>query len=227
MSEKTASDLQQNGQTPSEESPQAPAGQKPPSEAQAKAPEGQKPQGVKDPMALLAQGLKKLDTFRLFSEEEIQSMFLPTCTVKSFKAGERIVREGEKSQVYFMVSGHVKSVKHGVMVSQMHRRGDVFGEEAVIDDAVTPETIIAVKDTTCLIMASKFPEVIANDALIKFYGIIYRVFAEKLVGQLQDAHTTILKLKEDYAHLQAKCEAATAEQPGKHPDTNKMDHQTD
>ena len=39
----------------------------------------------REQLALLAKGLKTIDTFRIFSEEEIRTHLLPTCTVKSFK----------------------------------------------------------------------------------------------------------------------------------------------
>ena len=49
-------------------------------------------------LAQLAKGLKTIDTFKLFTEEEIRTNLLPVCTVKSFRPGETIVKEGQKGR---------------------------------------------------------------------------------------------------------------------------------
>lgn len=86
-------------------------------------------------------------------------------------------------------------------VFQVQRRGGIFREEAAIDGAPAPSTIIAVKDTTCLVMASGFFESLKGDVQEKLYRLLYRAFCEKLVERLQESNVLILKLKEENFRL--------------------------
>ncbi len=62
-------------------------------------------------------------------------------------------------------------------------------------------TIIAVKDTICLAMASCFFESLKGDGQEKLHRLLYRAFCEKLVERLQESNVLILKLKEENFRL--------------------------
>ncbi|MEW5774618.1 MAG: cyclic nucleotide-binding domain-containing protein [Thermodesulfobacteriota bacterium] len=169
---------------------------------------------VEKQLDLLTKRLKSIDTFRLFSEAEIKAHLLPACIVKQFKAGDAIIKEGAiGSHAFFIISGHVKAVKRGVSLFQMQRRGDVFGEEAVIDGSPAPAAVIAVKDTTCLALAARLVGSLKDDSLGKFHSILYRVFAEKLAERLRESDVIIAKLKEEILRLRKAGGAAAAPGP--------------
>jgi CRP/FNR family transcriptional regulator, cyclic AMP receptor protein len=82
-----------------------------------------------------------------------------SCTERSYAAGEVIVRQGSPGVGLFIITrGKVKIVKQLEAGNQLeiatHGPGEVIGELAVLDGAPRTANVIAVEDTSCLVLAS-------------------------------------------------------------------------
>jgi CRP/FNR family cyclic AMP-dependent transcriptional regulator len=62
-----------------------------------------------------------------------------------------IIEEGKHERwVYFLVSGRVRVVKHGMEINILDQAGDVFGEMAILDGTARSASIYAIDETVCL-----------------------------------------------------------------------------
>ncbi len=153
----------------------------------------------------LIKHLKRIDTFRHFSDDDLAHQFLPVSKVLTFQAGDVVLKEGDLDNwVYFLISGQLKVVKRGVVLSQFSRQGDVFGEVSAVDGTPRSATIMAVKQSTCLTL--DLGKVEKFDAAVRdaFTSILYRVFATKLAERLRESGNKIVQLEEALARLRPK-----------------------
>lgn len=96
------------------------------------------------------------------------------CTVRAFKHGEEIIREGDLgSQMYVLGLGRVgiqKRTRAGdtyTVVTLKAEQNVFFGELALIDDERRSATVTAIEDSECLVVAKEdftvlgdeFPEI--------------------------------------------------------------------
>jgi CRP-like cAMP-binding protein len=102
-----------------------------------------------------------LRTVPLFADISAQHLkgIAKSCSERVFKKGDVIVKQGNPGiGLFIIVAGKVKVVKtldHGrEMEIATHGHGEVIGEMAVLDGAPRTANVIAVEDTTCLVLAS-------------------------------------------------------------------------
>ena len=153
----------------------------------------------------LIKHLKRIDTFRPFSDEVLANQFLPMSKVLTFQAGDVVLKEGDLDNwVYFLINGQLKVVKRGVVLSQFNRQGDVFGEVSAIDGTPRSATVMALKQSTCLAIDLGKVDKLDKEAREAFTSILYRVFATKLAERLREAGAKIVKLEESLARLKPK-----------------------
>ena len=151
---------------------------------------------------LLIKRLNQIPHLSVFSDEELREQFLPMSKVRVFKPGDIISKEGIVDPwIYFIISGHVKIMKHGKTISILKRCGEVFGEMSVIEESETSCTVIALTDTTCLAMDSSLLEKLDEKTRDGFLVILYRVFAEILTERLRLANSELMKLREENERL--------------------------
>lgn len=183
------------GETPAKEAPPKEASAEEPAAGEA-AP--QKPSTID----LLIKRLNQIPHLSVFSDEELREQFLPMSKVRVFKPGDIISKEGIVDPwIYFIISGHVKIMKHGKTISVLKRCGEVFGEMSVIEDSEASCTVIALTDATCLAMDSSLLEKLDEKTRDSFLVILYRVFAEILTERLRFANSEIMKLREENEQL--------------------------
>ncbi|NOX25926.1 MAG: cyclic nucleotide-binding domain-containing protein [Deltaproteobacteria bacterium] len=139
--------------------------------------------------------LKRIERFKLFSEENLQS-FLKVGKLKSYEAGETIVRRGAKENwVYFLISGQVKVVKGENTFAILQRSGDLFGEMAVIDQEPRSASVWALTKTMLLgLDCSNLDQVNENSGAV-FHYTIFRLFAESLAERLRITNDEVIKLQ--------------------------------
>ena len=81
---------------------------------------------------------------------------------KTYAAGSAIVREGEPGDAaYILVAGRCeirKELPAGAEVLQTIGPGDVFGEMAILSEGPRTATVVAVEDTTVLVVTSSVLE---------------------------------------------------------------------
>lgn len=167
--------------------------------------EGRTEEEVQNRYQGLITHLRRIDTFRHFSDHDLANQFLPASKVLTFQAGEIVLKEGElDSWVYFLISGQMKVVKRGVILNQFGRQGDVFGEISAIDGTPRSATVMSVKKSTCLAFDLGRVDNLDPAARDAFLSILYRVFAIKLAERLREAGAKIVQLEEALARLRPK-----------------------
>lgn len=80
----------------------------------------------------LTEKLRKMSTLKDFQVEHLKGM-LRLSKIRKYDPEELIIEEGTNdSWVYFLVSGKVRVVKHGVEINILDQAGEVFGEMGII-----------------------------------------------------------------------------------------------
>jgi CRP/FNR family transcriptional regulator len=96
--------------------------------------------------------LERISFFSCYSDEEL-SKVEQIIIYKSFKKNAVILLEDEtKNFMYIVFSGKVKVMQTGLegkeQIVALHRKGDFFGEMALLDGKTQPATVMAMEDTT-------------------------------------------------------------------------------
>jgi len=95
--------------------------------------------------------LKRTPIFAQVSEETLEAMLKSTIQ-KTVKAGEKIVEQGKEGiGFYLILEGKAEAVKQTLKLGELGV-GDFFGELACIDGEPRTADVVAVTDTTCLVI---------------------------------------------------------------------------
>lgn len=152
----------------------------------------------------IAEKLSKIPTLSNFQIEHLRGM-LKLSKVRKYEPGELIIEEGDyDSWVYFLVSGKVRVVKHGVEINILDQTGDVFGEMGIIDGAARSASIYAVEETACLATDASYIDRLSENDSIAFTCILYHLFAELLSNRLRSIDEELVKAKEEISRLKSK-----------------------
>ena len=139
--------------------------------------------------------IKKIPVFGPFNEEELHAL-LKMSKLRVYQPGETIIRESEiDSWIYFLIYGKVSITKEGKEISQIKRRGDIFGEMRFIDSAPRSASAHASADTVCLAIDAEHIETLAGGHKITFGYILYRIFSEILAERLRIMNTEMIRIK--------------------------------
>ena len=157
--------------------------------------------------------IQKLMDIDVFQDFEVASLgeLLKISKVREYKNGEQIIKEGERDPfVYFLYSGRVRIIKHGEILAELRRCGDVFGDMGMIGGFERSASAFAIEETVCLATdASKIEEISGRDRLA-FRYILYRKFAEIVTERLKSTTDELMKVKEELAKLKDREEMAVA-----------------
>jgi CRP-like cAMP-binding protein len=139
--------------------------------------------------------IKKIPVFGPFTEEELNTL-LKMSKLRVYKPGETIIKESEiDSWIYFLIYGKVRISKESKEITQIKRRGDIFGEMRFIDSAPRSASATAVADTVCLAIDADHIENLTGNDQIAFGYVLYRIFSEILVERLRVMNKELIKVK--------------------------------
>lgn len=95
--------------------------------------------------------LRRTPIFAQVSEETLEAMLKSTIQ-KTIEAGAKIVEQGKEGiGFYLILEGKAEVVKETVNLGELEA-GDFFGELACIDGEPRTADVVAVTDTTCLVI---------------------------------------------------------------------------
>jgi CRP-like cAMP-binding protein len=129
--------------------------------------------------------LKQVGIFSGLDKRSLRSL-ANICYERSYKKGEPLVVQGDSGiGLYIIVSGKVKVVKHTdkgeELALAVHEPGEFFGEMTVLDQAPRSASVIAVEETTCLLLASwqfKAKMEVNPEIALKILPVIVQRFRE-------------------------------------------------
>ena len=152
----------------------------------------------------LIEKLRKMSTLKDFQVEHLKGM-LRSSKIKKYDPSELIIEEGANdSWVYFLVSGKVRVVKHGVEINILDQTGEVFGEMGMLDSTTRSASIYAMSETVCLATDSSYLDRLSDNDRIAFTCILYHVFAELLSNRLRAMNEELVKVKEENLSLKSQ-----------------------
>lgn len=152
----------------------------------------------------LIEKLRKMSTLKDFQVEHLKGM-LRSSKIKKYDPSELIIEEGANdSWVYFLVSGKVRVVKHGVEINILDQTGEVFGEMGMLDSTTRSASIYAMSETVCLATDSSYLDRLSDNDRIAFTCILYHVFAELLSNRLRAMNEELVKTKQENLRLKSQ-----------------------
>jgi len=149
----------------------------------------------------LVEKLGRMPTLSDFQTEQLRVM-LKLSKIRKYEPGELIIEEGKYDNwVYFLVSGKVRVVKHGMEINILNQTGDIFGEMAILDSTARSASIYAIDETVCLATDSSYMDRLSETDKIAFTCVLYHVFAELLSNRLRAMDEELVKAKEENLRL--------------------------
>ncbi len=130
--------------------------------------------------------IRKIPFLTCLSENEIAE-FKGLIVEKQVKKNQPLLHEEDTSNyLYFIFSGKVKVIQLNATGKErmlaIHKRGDFFGEMAILDGGTAPATVIALEDTwIALISREAFHRYLLNN------NKVLREIVAMLCGRLREA----------------------------------------
>jgi CRP-like cAMP-binding protein len=108
------------------------------------------------------------------------------CTERTFKPGDLLMKQGENGiGLFIILSGRVRIEKSDASGTQVelaeNGAGEIMGEMAVFDGSPRSASVIAIQETTCLVLASwEFNSFLKAhpEAALELLPIVVRRFRE-------------------------------------------------
>jgi len=123
--------------------------------------------------------LKQTPIFAKTSETSLKTM-LKSAIEKTVKAGDKLVAQGERGTGFYLIIDGQADVMAGGEKLASFKGGDFFGELAVIDGAPRTADVVAVEDTTCIVVSQW-----AMRSIISSHSEIALSILEELVERLR------------------------------------------
>ena len=126
---------------------------------------------VKENASYLVEQFRKVKVLSVLSDTELRTI-VSQMRGFEFKAGTRIVNQGELANLFFIVqTGSVEaSVKIFFWEKKVAilRKGDFFGESVLVSNSRRTATVIAKIDTTCFVLLkTSFKSMLRRNLLFK------------------------------------------------------------
>ena len=95
--------------------------------------------------------LRKAPLFSRLSKKGLEAV-VKSATEKTFSAGEKVLQEGESGVGFYQILEGSAQVMRGDAELARLGPGDFFGELAVLDGEPRTADVVALEDTTCLVL---------------------------------------------------------------------------
>ena len=148
-----------------------------------------------DNQAAMMENLRTIPVLEPFEDQELITL-MEMSKIRKYKAGECIVQEGRSDTwIYFLMYGRVSISKKGKPVTELVRKGEVFGEMGAIDSSRRSASAFAVKDTVCLATDIFYLQKLTGSDKAAFGYVLYRLLAEILSRRLRQTTEELMKVK--------------------------------
>lgn len=165
------------------------------SEATTKKEKNMKESSFLDVSDTVMENVKKIPVLQKFEDQELATL-MEMSKIQKYKSGECIVQEGRSDTwIYFLMLGTVSITKKGKKVTELTRKGEVFGEMGAIDSSRRSASAFAVTDTVCLATDIFYLEKLTGSDKAAFGYVLYRLLAEILSQRLRQTTEELMKVK--------------------------------
>ena len=98
--------------------------------------------------------MRILDSVKLFSKlnKPDKEKICDSFTISTFRKGEKIMREGERGDLFYIVKEGTAKVSVSEQEVGELQAGSYFGEMALLDDEVRKATVTATSDVDCFVL---------------------------------------------------------------------------
>ena len=150
------------------------------------------------------QKIKQMPLLSSIDEKDLLGL-LKLSKLKKYEPGEYIIDEKfYDNWIYLLISGTVRIVKEGKEIRVLRRRGDIFGEMAIIDGSERSASAYAIDDTLCIAIDASFVDNLPKNERVVFYSVLYKIFAEILSERLRFTTEKLAKAKEEIERLKGE-----------------------
>ena len=154
------------------------------------------------------ENIQKLMTIPALKNFEAKSLgkLLRLSKIREYEDGERIIQEGDFDPwLYFLLSGKIRISKEEMQISEIDKKGEIFGEMRVIDSLSRSASVYAVGQTICLAVNTSAKNRISpgstRDERVDFLLLLYRIFAEYMSIRLRATNEELIAAKKKVKRL--------------------------
>jgi CRP/FNR family transcriptional regulator, cyclic AMP receptor protein len=131
-----------------------------------------------------------------FEAQKLGSL-LRLSRIRHYGPGEMIIKEGDDDPwFYFLLSGAIKIVKEGIVITKLEKAGEIFGEMRIIESRDRSASVVALEDTMCLAIDTSAKERLHGaDERTDLLLFLYKIFAEYTSVRLRLTNDELIKCK--------------------------------
>lgn len=124
--------------------------------------------------------LGKTPIFSSLDKKRLNSI-AKASTKRVFKEGETIAKQGDSAVAFYLILTGAVEVRRGKKVLSKLGRGQFFGEMALFDEQPRSADVVAVEETTCLLLTSW-----AFEGLLADHREVAKSLTRELVRRLRE-----------------------------------------
>ena len=154
--------------------------------------------------ASIIEKLRAITPLKFLKQEDIRGLLKSSRMIR-YEPGEVIFKEGEYGDwIYFLITGRIGIRKQGELISELKRRGDLFGEMGALGGTGRTASVFADEDSACLTVdADQFGQLTGKDKMA-FGFLLYRLLAEVLSDRLKQTTERLTRAGDEILRLKAK-----------------------
>lgn len=130
-------------------------------------------------------------------EAQKMGSLLRLSRIRQYQAGEMIIKEGDNDPwLYFLLSGAVKIIKEGIVITKLEKAGEIFGEMRIIENRGRSASVVALENSMCLAIDTSAKERLhGTDERTDLLLFLYKIFAEYTSVRLRLTNDELIKCK--------------------------------
>lgn len=150
----------------------------------------------------MVNAIKRIPAFKPLNTERLTEV-MKTAAIHDYAPRDRIITQGEMDHsMFFLMSGKLSVRVNDIEVNVLSKANTVFGEMGIIDSSPRSASVVAKRESRCLVLNNSFFDNLEGRTKLAFQAFFYKMFYQILAERLRETNERIADLDMQKAVLE-------------------------